>query len=196
MVELIQDEDVEEETVYGLVGQAEMSAEVGPCVVHGEAAQDMDEALYLLLDLRDEIESDACHISTAIAYPHTQLTHSTNYFSSEIYRYKNRPDRMIIIYDDDERIAAPAGKLFVERGVENVYVLTGGLRKFCEKHEEFVTGIIPDYPESCPGTAKSSRSAMSRAPATARTDRSSASMASQATVASQRSHGAPSLSMR
>ena len=33
---------------------------------------------------------------------------------------------MIIIYDDDERIAAPAGKLFVERGVENVYVLTGG----------------------------------------------------------------------
>ena len=63
----------QEETVYGLVGQAEMSAEVGPCVVHGEAAQDMDEALYLLLDLRDEVESDKCHISTAIAYPHTQV---------------------------------------------------------------------------------------------------------------------------
>merc|ERR1711998_542796 len=125
LVELIEDEDVEEETVYGLVGQE--TTEVGPCVVHGESAQDMDEALYLLLDLRDEGDYEQCHIATAICYPHTQLTHSTNYFSSEIYRYKNRPDRMVIIYDDDERIAAPAGKLFV-------------------KHEEFVNGNIPDYP--------------------------------------------------
>ena len=158
--------------MYGLVSQQEVSSEVGPCVVHGSAAAEMDEALYLLLDLRDENDYEDCHIATAICYPHTQvtrdgstalcyaqhaplggsvrwehpppalpwmsfclshhpadppcrpqLTHSTNYFSSEIYRYKNRPDRMIIIYDDDERLSAPAGKLFVERGVENVYVL-------------------------------------------------------------------------
>ena len=61
-----------------------------------------------------------------------QLTHSTNYFTAEIYRYKNRPDRMIIIYDDDERLAAPAGKLFVEKGVENVYIITGGVCALCE----------------------------------------------------------------
>merc|ERR1711988_541159 len=187
LVELIEDEDVEEETVYGLVGQADETTEVGPCVTHGEAAQDMDEALYLLLDLRDEVEFDMCHITTAIPYPHTQLTHSTNYFSAEIYRYKNRPDRMIIIYDDDERIAAAAGKLFVERGVENVYVLTGGLRKFCEKHEEFVSGVPPAYPESCPPTAKSggrSQAGAAGSPPTARsrappTSRSRASHASQ-----------------
>jgi rhodanese-related sulfurtransferase len=200
LVELIEDEDVEEETVYGLVGAQETSAEVGPCVVHGEAAQDMDEALYLLLDLRDESEYDQCHISTAIPYPHTQLTHSTNYFSTEIYRYKNRPDRMIIIYDDDERIAAPAGKLFVERGVENVYVLTGGLRKFCEKHEEFVQGIIPEYPESAPPTAKSGRSKLgtssTRPPPTGRSSASVRSAGSMASMQSGRSHGAPSLAMR
>merc|ERR1711907_281896 len=200
LVELIEDEDVEEETVYGLMGQ---ETEVGPCVVHSEGDQDMDEALYLLLDLRDEAEFDACHISTAIPYPHTLLTHSTNYFTAEIYRYKNRPDRMIIIYDDDERIAAPAGKLFVEKGVENVYILSGGLRKFCDKHEEFVLGTPPEYLESCPPTAKSrlktgrsgapptGRSA--RPPATGRSERSSLSMASGS---SERSHGAPSLVMR
>merc|ERR1712100_837984 len=33
LVELIEDEDVEEETVYGLMGQ---ETEVGPCVVHSE----------------------------------------------------------------------------------------------------------------------------------------------------------------
>merc|ERR1711988_1556690 len=196
LVELIEDEDVEEETVYGLVGQADETTEVGPCVTHGEAAQDMDEALYLLLDLRDEVEFDMCHITTAIPYPHTQLTHSTNYFSAEIYRYKNRPDRMIIIYDDDERIAAPAGKLFVERGVENVYVLTGGLRKFCEKHEEFVTGIPPQYPESTPPATAKSRVKTSGSSRPPLTGRSGASVSSQATVASQRSHGAPSLAMR
>merc|ERR1712023_340012 len=158
LVELIEDEDVEEETVYGLVGQQEVSTEAGAAVVvHGEGAQDMDEALYLLLDLRDEQDHDQCHIATAIPYPHTMLTHSTTYFSSEIYRYKNRPDRMIIIYDDDERISAPAAKLFVERGVENVYVLTGGLRKFCEKHEEFVQGEFPEYPEPSPPSAGSCR---------------------------------------
>jgi len=207
LVELIEDEDVEEETVYGLVGQQEVSVEVGATsIVHGQAANDMDEALYLLLDLRDEQDFEQCHIASAMPYPHTMLTHSTNYFSSEIYRYKNRPDRMIIIYDDDERIAAPAGKLFVERGVENVYVLTGGLRKFCEKHEELVTGTPPEYAESCPPTAKSggrsvsggisSRApptASSRAPPTAQSRRSNASVASHAT---HRSHGAPSLAMR
>lgn len=196
LVELIEDEDVEEETVYGLVGQQETTTEVGPCVVHGEAAQDMDEALYLLLDLRDEVEYEQCHIATAISYPHTQLTHSTNYFSAEIYRYKNRPDRMIIICDDDERIAAPAGKLFVERGVENVYVLTGGMRKFCEKHEEFVTGIPPQYPESTPPATAKSRVKTSGSTRPPLTGRSGASVSSQATVASQRSHGAPSLAMR
>lgn len=98
LVELIEDEDVEvrafpsmcscarvtsdtvrrfhfqEETVYGLVGEQDETTEVGPCIVHGEAAQDMDEALYLLLDLRDEAEFDVCHINTAIPYPHTQVT--------------------------------------------------------------------------------------------------------------------------
>lgn len=200
LVELIEDEDVEEETVYGLMGQ---ETEVGPCVVHSEGDQDMDEALYLLLDLRDEAEFDACHISTAIPYPHTLLTHSTNYFTAEIYRYKNRPDRMIIIYDDDERIAAPAGKLFVEKGVENVYILSGGLRKFCDKHEEFVLGTPPEYVPSCPPTAKSGRSGSrapptgaSKPPATARSGASAVSAASRVSAASARSHGAPSLVMR
>jgi len=226
----------QEETIFGLVNQQEVSTEVGQTVIHGSAAQDMDEALYLLLDLRDEADFEDCHIATAICYPHTQvtlglffcyvdacnlsfyenalnpppwqLTHSTNYFSSEIYRYKNRPDRMIIIYDDDERISSAAGKLFVERGVENVYVLTGGLRKFSDKHEDFVTGTPPQYAESCPpSTARSSRPPMTggsrRPPMTGRssassrppmTGRSGVSMASGA--GTQRSHGAPSLSMR
>lgn len=63
--------------MYGLVGQHETSAEVGPCVVHGEAAQDMDEALYLLLDLRDEVDYEQCHIATGISYPHTQVSDNT-----------------------------------------------------------------------------------------------------------------------
>merc|ERR1712159_951326 len=46
LVELIEDEDVEEETVYGLVSQQDTATEVGQHVVHGPGATDMDEALY------------------------------------------------------------------------------------------------------------------------------------------------------
>jgi len=191
LVELIEDEDVEEETIYGLVAQKE-EAEVGPTVVHDGAAQDMDESLFLLLDLREEADYEQCHIATALSYPYVQLTHSTNYFSSEIFRYKNRPDRMIIIYDDEERIAAPAGKLFVERGVENVYVLTGGLRKFLDKFEELVRGVPPAYEGEPPATSRGGTAA-SRPPMTGR---SGASVSTTATASTQRSHGAPSLSMR
>lgn len=199
LVELIEDEDVEEESVFALVGAEEVKGSA-ECVVHSEASQEMDEALYLLLDLRDEADFEECHINTATHYPHTQLTHSTNYFSAEIYRYKNRPDRMIILYDDDERISGAAGKLFVEKGVENVYVLTGGLRKFSEKFEEHVIGTIPEFVGSCPPTAKSGRSGgSSRCPPTGstrppQTGKSSGSMMSVAK--SVRSHGAPSISMR
>ena len=33
------------------------------------------------------------HVRMAVQYPHTQLHHATNYFTPEIYRYKNRADR-------------------------------------------------------------------------------------------------------
>lgn len=76
---------------------------------------------------------------------------------------------MIIVYGDDDKMGAAVGTLFVEKGVENVFVLTGGLAKFIHKFEEYVEGNIPEYEGSvCDSsvsgrsTARSSRSAVSQ----------------------------------
>ena len=64
---------MKEETVYGLVGTHDGSERVGQTVVHDGGALDMDEALFLLLDLREERAYTDCHISTAISYPYVQV---------------------------------------------------------------------------------------------------------------------------
>jgi hypothetical protein len=40
---------------------------------------------------------------------------------------RNKEGRLIVIYDDDEKIAAPMANLFFEKGFDNVFVLSKGL---------------------------------------------------------------------
>ena len=39
----------------------------------------------------------------------------------------NKPGHIIILYDDNERMAPQAATVFVQRGVDNVFLLSGGL---------------------------------------------------------------------
>lgn len=39
---------------------------------------------------------------------------------------KNAPGKIIIIYDEDERIATQAATTMCQRGIENLYMLSGG----------------------------------------------------------------------
>ena len=38
----------------------------------------------------------------------------------------NKPGRIIILYDDNERTAPRAATIFVQKGVDNVFMLSGG----------------------------------------------------------------------
>lgn len=40
---------------------------------------------------------------------------------------KNKPGKIIILYDEDERIAPQAATTFVQREVDNVFMLSGGI---------------------------------------------------------------------
>ncbi len=42
------------------------------------------------------------------------------------YNQKNRPGRIIVLYDEDERIAPKAATTFIQREVDNVLMLSGG----------------------------------------------------------------------
>ncbi|CAM6104966.1 unnamed protein product [Calypogeia fissa] len=102
------------------------------------------EVQVLLLDLRDIDDYQICHIKGALSYPAVNLKKSVNYFSADILSFINKePERIIVIYDDDEYVMASAGNLFFEKGVDNIFVLHGGLKEVASRYSYMVEGEYP-----------------------------------------------------
>ena len=87
--------------------------------------QDLDLP-YLLLDLRDHDDYEQCHIITALNYPTAMLSRSMNNESPELLAYKNQPGKIIAVYDDDEKLGCRAATTLVQRGYDNLFLLSGG----------------------------------------------------------------------
>lgn len=107
--------------------------------------QDLDLP-YLLLDVRDKDEYDQCHIISALSYPTAMLSRSINNETPEMLAYKNQSGKIIVVYDDDERIAPRAASTLVQRGYDNLFMLSGGLKLAIKKFPEgLVAGEIPAH---------------------------------------------------
>lgn len=91
--------------------------------------QDLDLP-YLLLDLRDKDDYEKCHIISALSYPTAMLSRSVNNETKELLAYKNQPGKIVVVYDDDEKIGPRAATTLVERGYDNIFLLSGGNWKF------------------------------------------------------------------
>jgi hypothetical protein len=50
---------------------------------------------------------------------------------------------VIVIYHDDDVQAAPVASLLIEKGVDNVFVLSGGLKRFAEVHPDRLSADLP-----------------------------------------------------
>lgn len=99
---------------------------------------------YLLLDIRDPDEYSQCHIISALNYPIAMLSRSVNNETKEMLAYKNQPGKIIVVYDDDERIVHNAASTLVQRGYDNLFVLSGGMKYASKKFPEgLVTGELP-----------------------------------------------------
>nr|XP_022297553.1 centrosomal protein of 41 kDa-like isoform X1 [Crassostrea virginica] len=83
---------------------------------------------YLLLDIRDADSFEDCHIITAKNYPTSMLSRATNYESKDMLAFKNQPGKIIVVYDEDERLGPNAATTLVQRGYDNLFLLSGGLR--------------------------------------------------------------------
>ncbi|CAG9463712.1 unnamed protein product [Pedinophyceae sp. YPF-701] len=100
----------------------------------------------MILDVRpDDADWAECHIVGSAWYPHTRLHHSTAPFSQELlaFRGAGQGDRIIVLYDADERWAPPAAELMFQKGFDNVFVLTGGLPRAAAKCPGIVEGMLP-----------------------------------------------------
>ncbi|XP_057296038.1 centrosomal protein of 41 kDa B-like [Hydractinia symbiolongicarpus] len=99
---------------------------------------------YLLLDVRDKDAYNECHIIGALNYPSAMLARSVNYLTKEMLLFKNKTGKVIIIYDDDEKIAPNVSTVLVQREIDNVIMLSGGMKVLNKKFPGcFMTGTLP-----------------------------------------------------
>jgi len=103
-----------------------------------------EDCPYLLLDVREyKDEFDMCHIRTAAYYPKSSLARTVNYDTKEMLRYKNAPGKIVIVYDEDERIAPMVATTLTERGYDNLFMLSGGMKLAYKLFpERLITGTL------------------------------------------------------
>lgn len=113
----------------------------GNIVTHSDYADIVNDKPYLILDCREPEDYCECHLLHAKSFPFTMQRQDK--LLPEYYSFKNKPETLIIIYCDDERMSRDAAKLFVDRGADNIFLLTGGLIEFAVEYPSFVEGKIP-----------------------------------------------------
>lgn len=101
------------------------------------------EQPYLILDLRSAEEFHECHLLRARSFPYAMLRR--DHLHPDVYKFRNKPESLIIVYCDDEKISREAAKVLVDRGTDNIFLLTGGIIEFAGDYPEFVEGVHPAH---------------------------------------------------
>ncbi|KAM4901196.1 centrosomal protein of 41 kDa [Sylvia borin] len=122
---------------------------------------------FLLLDVRDRDAYEQCHIVGAHSYPIATLSRTMNPYTNDILEYKNAHGKIIIVYDNDERLASQAATTMCERGFENLFMLSGGLKVLAQKIPEgLITGTLPVSCQVAAPTGTARRKIVPRLPPT------------------------------
>ncbi|NXH90703.1 CEP41 protein, partial [Edolisoma coerulescens] len=122
---------------------------------------------FLLLDVRDRDAYEQCHIVGAYSYPIATLSRTMNPYTNSILEYKNAHGKIIIVYDNDERLASQAATTMCERGFENLFMLSGGLKVLAQKIPEgLITGTLPASCQVAAPSGSARRKTMPRVPPT------------------------------
>lgn len=92
----------------------------------------------LLLDLRDTEDYKLSHVKGAINFPAPNIARDK--FIKQIWQFRNKEDKIIIVYHEDEKKVIDAAELLVEKEFSNIYILTNGFDAFAEENPEFIEG--------------------------------------------------------
>jgi centrosomal protein CEP41 len=88
--------------------------------------------------LRDKADYTAWHIKESYSLPLMMVNQDKTI--PEVHRFKNKDDKKIIMYVNDERNGIAAARAMVDRGYGNSYLLTGGIEKFIEDYPNLIEG--------------------------------------------------------
>eukprot|EP01016_Furgasonia_blochmanni_P036122 TRINITY_DN4081_c0_g1_i1.p1 TRINITY_DN4081_c0_g1~~TRINITY_DN4081_c0_g1_i1.p1 ORF type:complete len:266 (-),score=67.11 TRINITY_DN4081_c0_g1_i1:277-1074(-) len=107
-----------------------------------------NQTSFLLLDLREPEDFELYHINESINYPAPNIARDRAL--PVFYQFKNKEDKLMIIYHNDEKNGIPSAQLFFEKGYDNIYLLSGGLEEFLQEFPELVEGkkvpVLPKKP--------------------------------------------------
>ena len=132
-----------------------------------DAAEAVYNKPYLILDVRESELYNECHIVHGRSFPFALLRRDQ--LHPDVYKFRNKPETLIILYCNDEKTSCEAAKIMVDRGIDNIYVLNGGLYEFAEEFASYIEGAPPAGPSSSSRSKKaSSASSSSRATAAIR----------------------------
>jgi centrosomal protein CEP41 len=101
-----------------------------------------------------------------------------------VRQQKNHESKLIILYDMDEKTVTQTAHTLVQRGFDNIYVLTGGMADYAEEFPDHIEGIpLPRRPgdPSKKAAAASTREVYKTAPSLTSTSSVAKSVKSAAT---------------
>lgn len=124
-------------------------------VTYSEASEPEYSKPYLILDVREPQDFNVYHLLQARTFPYTMLRRDR--LHPDVYAFRNKPESLIIVCCEDERISIDCAKTLVDRGIDNVYLLTGGMKEFAYDYPAFVEGFPPMPPKNyAPNTGRRS----------------------------------------
>ena len=99
---------------------------------------------FLLIDTQFSEDYEKCHIRPAINYDPAELSRVMNPYNPLLLKYINKPDKIIVVYDQNEESAVRVVTNLAERNVSNVFLLSGGLKLIANRDlHVLVTGPYP-----------------------------------------------------
>lgn len=93
---------------------------------------------FLLLDIRDKQQFDKYHIKTAKQYDMSLLRKDK--LGNDIYYFKNKSDKIIIICGNEENVAIKFANELSKKYIDNLFLLTSSVKRFCIKFPELCVG--------------------------------------------------------
>jgi centrosomal protein CEP41 len=138
------------------LGHEELFKRMKGRTLHRLLTEPNPEVKVVLLDVRPPEAYEQCHIMEASNYPHTMLSRSTNEYTPAVFQNKNKEGVLLVCYDEDESIAINTCNTMFKKGIDNIMMLTGGLKKYAWEGNSNIFGTPP--PPSPTSSVVSNRS--------------------------------------
>lgn len=101
---------------------------------------------YLLLDIRGEDEFNKYHIRGSTPYDPALLRRDR--LGADVYAYKNKADKIIIICSDNPNEAIKFANALCQKYIDNIFLLTTSIQRFCMKFPDLCVGhSFPQKPK-------------------------------------------------